>query len=358
MTFATYWYVLLGAVGGGLNAALLSTRRPEHRGEPLAVILGVAAGIYVGFGLQDGRPGQVLLQVLGAVPFIVLATRPSRTIALLGVAWLAHGLWDGLHEFGLLPTTLPSWYPAVCLGWDVVLGAAALRWAYALRRQASNGTFGLQAQYNLRGRSKGMRTHRFAEHTPDEMRHLSNLGHLIEGLVLALIAVLALVGRLTQIAWAHSAWPIVAILAGLVLLLMLYPRHPIADWPAIWRDAQQREHTIMALLILAAGLAQSLSTGGILRYVWPGSVLAVGYIFLAHKQHGQGEAVVRATLIHRILGATLILASGLAALDLISPGAVFSILWPLALLAAALQLLVYKEPEGAYDSAVPHAGHR
>lgn len=35
MTFATYWYVLLGAVGGALNAALLTTRRPEHRGEPL-----------------------------------------------------------------------------------------------------------------------------------------------------------------------------------------------------------------------------------------------------------------------------------------------------------------------------------
>ena len=57
MTFATYWYVLLGAVGGALNAALLTTRRPEHRGEPLAEILGAAAGIYVGFGLQDGRLG-------------------------------------------------------------------------------------------------------------------------------------------------------------------------------------------------------------------------------------------------------------------------------------------------------------
>lgn len=121
-------HVLVGAVGGALSAALLLARKPQERGEPLAVFLAVAAGIYVGYGLQDGRPAQIAVQVLGALPFVLVAAAWPRAIALLGAAWLCHGLWDGAHELGWIPTALPSWYPGACLGWDLVLGAVALMW--------------------------------------------------------------------------------------------------------------------------------------------------------------------------------------------------------------------------------------
>lgn len=121
-------HVLIGAVGGAANALLFAWFRGRDRGAPLAVALGVAAGIYVGFGLQDGRPGQVVVQLLGALPFIVVAVFWPQAVGLLGMAWIAHGLWDGVHELGLVGTRVPSWYPAACLGWDVVLGAAGLRW--------------------------------------------------------------------------------------------------------------------------------------------------------------------------------------------------------------------------------------
>jgi len=37
-----------------------------------------------------------------------------------------------------------------------------------------------------------MKMHRFASHTPEEMRRRSNLGHRVEGLLLAAVGVLAL----------------------------------------------------------------------------------------------------------------------------------------------------------------------
>jgi len=131
VTFLTH--VLLGGVGGAVNAALVSRVRLRDRGAPLAIFLGVAAGIYVGYGLQDGRPSQALLQLLGALPFIVVAATWPRAVGLLGIAWLAHGVWDGVHELRVVDTMVPSWYAGACLGWDVVLGAAAVHWGHALR---------------------------------------------------------------------------------------------------------------------------------------------------------------------------------------------------------------------------------
>src|SRR3989337_1315149 len=68
-----------------------------------------------------------------------------------------------------------------------------------------------------------------------------------------------------------------------------------------------------------------------------------------------GQAVERAVRRHRYLGATLILAGLIAAAAVWVPNAALAVLWPVVLLAAAVQLLVYREPAGAYETA--HAGH-
>ena len=133
VTFLTH--VLLGGIGGAVNAAMLGKLRGRDRGAPLAILLGVAAGIYVGYGLQDGRPSQAVLQLVGAFPFVVVATRWPQAVGLLGVAWLTHGLWDGLHELRVVNTSVPSWYAGACLGWDIVLGAAAVLWGRTLRHR-------------------------------------------------------------------------------------------------------------------------------------------------------------------------------------------------------------------------------
>ncbi len=204
-----------------------------------------------------------------------------------------------------------------------------------------------------------MQTHRFASHTPEEMRRRSNLGHIVEGLLLASVGILAILDYFGRPTWASAAWPILILIAGLLLLILLYPAHPLSDWPAIWRDPQQRQHTIMAAAIAAAGAAELVGGGSLAgAYVWPAAMLLIGILFLTHPQHGTGEAVAKAVRQHRILGLTAILAGLLRAGEAATGTKLFAILWPLALLAAAAQLIVYREPEGAYEAGGGHSEHR
>jgi len=200
-----------------------------------------------------------------------------------------------------------------------------------------------------------MRTHRVGTHTPDELRRASDLAHRVEGILLLAVAVLAIAGNVFGIAWASTAWPVLVLTAGLLLLIAIYPRHPVGDWPLIWHDPQQRQHTLIALAMVVAGIAELLRPGQAgLGWVWPGALLLAGVLFITHAQHGTGEAVRKAVRRHRILGATLILA-GLMAAAVWASNPALAALWPVVLLVAALQLLLYREPEGAYEAA--HAGH-
>jgi cell wall-active antibiotic response 4TMS protein YvqF len=203
-----------------------------------------------------------------------------------------------------------------------------------------------------------VKTHRFASHTPGESRRLSNLGHIVEGILLGAVGGLALLGNLGLASWASTAWPILILVAGVLLLVLIYPRHPLADWPAIWRDPQQRQHTIMAVAIAVAGAAELLRANSPLwAYVWPGVILLIGVMFLTHRQHGTGEAVTKAVWQHRLLGITAVVAGLLRFAEVLTAAKIWSILWPLVLLAAAAQLVLYREPEGAYEVGADHGEH-
>ena len=129
-----------------------------------------------------------------------------------------------------------------------------------------------------------MRTHRAGSHTPDELRRASDL---------------AIAGNVFETAWASIAWPVLVLTAGLLLLLAIYLTHPVGDWPLIWRDPQQRQHTIIALALIAAGAAESIrSSPAGLGLVWPGAFVLIGVLFLTHAQHGTGQAVQKAVRRH------------------------------------------------------------
>lgn len=202
-----------------------------------------------------------------------------------------------------------------------------------------------------------MKQHSFQSHSAEAMRHLSNLGHIVEGALFAIVGALALLGNPGTFAWASSAWPPLILVAGIVLLLLLYARHPVSDWQAIWRDMQQRQHTIIAIAIAVAGLAELLrSSIPLLAYAWPAALILTGALFLFHAQHGTSEAASRAVRLHRILGITIIAAGLLRAVEVISGTAFAAILWPIVLLIAAAQLLLYREPSGAYEVGAEHGG--
>jgi len=202
-----------------------------------------------------------------------------------------------------------------------------------------------------------VKTHSFQSHTAEEMRRLSNLGHVVEGVLLAAVGVLALLSNTGVAAWGATVWRLLALLAGVALLLILYPPHPVSEWGLIWRDPQQRQHTLIAILVLIAGIAEIVGANAgvpILGYIWPIALMIIGTLFMIHTQHGHGEAVHQAVFRHRLLGMTMIVAGLLRLLEIILPSNVLAILWPVALLIAAFQLLIYREPAGAFDEAGSH----
>ena len=203
-----------------------------------------------------------------------------------------------------------------------------------------------------------MKIHQFTSHSPQEMRRLSDLGHRVEGVLLALVGLLTILGDAGIAGWAATAWPILLLVAGVALLILIYPLYPPSDWSLIWRDPQQRQHTIMAAAVALAGTAELLRARGALwGYVWPGALLLIGALFLIHTQHGQGSAVVRAVLLHRVLGGTIFAAGLFRLAEVITGRGTFALLWPLLLLAAAAQLLIYREPAGAFEAESGHGGH-
>ncbi len=197
----------------------------------------------------------------------------------------------------------------------------------------------------------------------EKMRYWSNLGHWIIGALLAVVGVLALLEILGVLGggWAF-AWPSAAAVAGIMLPLgILSHGHEEYGRELVLSDPQQRQHLIMGGIIFLGGLAEvvALATGiGALQYAWPLGLGAVGVIFLIHPQHGTDAAAVRAVRIHRILGTTFILA-GLARAATVLTDAnsgLFGFAWVILVLAAAVQLITYREPEGAYEAG-SHAGH-
>ncbi len=195
-----------------------------------------------------------------------------------------------------------------------------------------------------------MKLHRFASHTPEEKRRLSNLGHIVEGAIFGAVGILALMDKIGIGNWAATAWPVLILVAGVLLLFFIYPRHPISDWGAIWRDGQQRQHTIMAAAVGIAGGAELLGrNSSFWVYVWPAALVLIGIMFLTHEQHATSAAATKAVRLHRTLGITIIIAGLLRGGDIITEANLPAVLWPLALLLAALQLIIYREPEGAYE---------
>jgi len=92
-----------------------------------ALMLALAAGIYVGFAVS--RPnitgsGLVIALAIGFFVIAALATtwEPGHALTALAVAWGAHGLVDLAHTVDVLPANIaPIWYPTACAIYDVCI---------------------------------------------------------------------------------------------------------------------------------------------------------------------------------------------------------------------------------------------
>lgn len=199
-------------------------------------------------------------------------------------------------------------------------------------------------------------------HSVEEMQRLSNLGHRIEGVLLIIVALIAL-GEAAGIVKKKLLWPSVLVVAGLFLIGFLLLHHGLTQLKLVWNlitsDPQQRQHLVMAVLLTIAGGSEIVyRTKGynIFRYVWPVIICAIGIMFLLHEQHGSSAAVEWAQTIHKYLGLLMILVAIFIVVGIVLEKKYrwTRYAWPLLLMATSIFLFIYKEPRGAYDKPNAH----
>ncbi len=126
-------------------------------------------------------------------------------------------------------------------------------------------------------------------------------------------------------------------------------------WAHCWSAYQQRQHVVMAVVLVVSGVAEMVAQSANVQWlglVWPAGLAVIGVMFMVHTQHGTSLAARRAVFGHRILGVSLVAAAIARAAQVIleESSGLWAYLWVIILLLVAIQLIVYREPTGAYES--------
>lgn len=121
--------IIIGAILP-ISGLFLATLFPKQMVlEFAAILLGVIAAIYIGFGISDGRAPIKWVEILAATGFIFLALLGLWVNPwLLFIGYIGHGIWDWFHHTAHIQTKVASWYPPFCAVVDVVLGVGLLFW--------------------------------------------------------------------------------------------------------------------------------------------------------------------------------------------------------------------------------------
>jgi hypothetical protein len=187
-------------------------------------------------------------------------------------------------------------------------------------------------------------------HVPAEERVLSNVGHKVEGAIMAVAGVARFQAALTEDDQRDRSFARLLMGAGSLLGLALVGGSFHHGGPRTFfrNDHQQRQHLEMAGLIAAAGAARCAGR--------PGAVISnaligrVGQMFLTHEQHGTSEAAAAARAKHERLGWTIAAAAVTGALGDLTTARALRFATATLMVVAALQLLTYEEPEGAFET--------
>ena len=84
----------------------------------------VAIG-FVGFPLEHGDLEAAALEfvVLVVLLCLIILSKRGAFIALLPIAWFAHGLWDLIYLLDLLRLDKPVWVVQLCVPYDWLIAA-------------------------------------------------------------------------------------------------------------------------------------------------------------------------------------------------------------------------------------------
>ena len=117
---------LLSAITTALIVIIFTRLLSKHFSAKLAAatILCSIAFIYVGFSLKGNTIGLIVLEVLIAVVFYLIAVIGySKNNYLIAYGIVLHGIWDILHHnASLVKTDIPDYWPVYCLITDIICG--------------------------------------------------------------------------------------------------------------------------------------------------------------------------------------------------------------------------------------------
>ena len=119
----------------GLLIAFIAIAMAKDVGlPPRAFALGmvVLPAIYMLFALMVGDMGAMALEFAYGLPYFVLGVicfkRGFKGSGLLVVAlWAVHAAYDVFHHVLVANAGVPFWYPALCLGFDIMMVVYLLR---------------------------------------------------------------------------------------------------------------------------------------------------------------------------------------------------------------------------------------
>ncbi len=121
--------LLLGTVLALAFVGLAHRYPPGRERRVYAVGLVIAALIYVGFGVAGGAGvSWLVLETLGVLLYGAAAWGGLRGQPwILAAGWAAHVAWDALlHLGGAGSEYTPTWYPWLCVSFDLVVAGAVL----------------------------------------------------------------------------------------------------------------------------------------------------------------------------------------------------------------------------------------
>lgn len=189
-------------------------------------------------------------------------------------------------------------------------------------------------------------------HTPEQERLFSNIGHWVEGGIITAGGALLIRDAMFDSDNYGETSSTVLVGAGSLLGLGLIAGsfHHGGPFMFFRVDHQQRQHLEMAATLTAGSLASRFGRVG--KLASGVAIARIGQMFLTHEQHGTSWAAKLAVRKHRRLGRTILAAAATHAVgDLIESRWIRAIGAGL-LVVSGLQLVTYKEPEGAFERAM------
>ena len=93
-----------------------------------AMLLTGIGWVYLGFAIADGRRSSIAVQIVSGLVCLNLAFFGYRwdSRLVVGLGFIAHGVWDWLHHNHRGPTEVRTYYPPFCAVADIVIGIPLL----------------------------------------------------------------------------------------------------------------------------------------------------------------------------------------------------------------------------------------